>query len=525
MSELEEQVAVRREKRERLRARGVDAYPARAEHDLEPAAVRERWDGMDAAALEAAAVRLRVPGRIRAYRDQGKLVFLDLHDGQAKLQLFVRKEKLDEASKALLDDLDLGDYLLAEGLLGRTRAGELSIFAERLTLLSKALRPLPEKWHGLHDTEVRYRQRYLDLIANPESRRTFEIRAAIVAGLRRFLDSRGFLEVETPMMQAVPGGAVARPFVTHHNALDMELFLRIAPELYLKRLLVGGLHRVYEINRSFRNEGISTQHNPEFTMLEFYWAYADYEQLMDLVEELLSGLALELLKSEKLSLKGKTYDLKRPWPRWTMAEALERLAGVAREQSATTAGLLEIVRARGLTLPPGLANLGESGAPFNGSLLAFVFEQLCEEKLDGPVFIIDHPVEISPLSKQKPSDPRFTERFELYLGGMEIANAFSELNDPDVQAERFRAQLASRDAGDQEAHRFDADYVRALEHAMPPAGGCGIGVDRLTMLLTDRPSIRDVILFPLLRPEAASVGGAETALKGKTEDKAEPADR
>jgi lysyl-tRNA synthetase class 2 len=536
VSELDDQIAFRREKRARLRARGVEAYPAHTAYDLEPADVRARWDAATAESLEAESVRLRVPGRIRALRDQGKLVFLDLHDGREKLQVFVRKQQLDAASLALVEDLDLGDYLLAEGTLGRTRAGELSIFAERLTLLSKALRPLPEKWHGLADLEARYRQRYLDLIANPESRRTFEIRAALVAGIRRFLEVRGFLEVETPMMQAIPGGAVARPFVTHHNALDLELYLRIAPELYLKRLLVGGLHRVYEINRNFRNEGISTQHNPEFTMLEFYWAYADYRQLMDLTEEMLVGLAREVLRGEKLSFRGKTVDLTPPWPRLTMAEALERFAGVAPERSATTSGLLAVCAERGLELPPELqgptisetsrdavggaepaapraepidsARAGSpAGAaapapqPFNGKLLAFVFEQLCEEHLDGPVFIVDHPVEISPLSKQKPEDPRFTERFELYLGGMEIANAFSELNDPDVQRERFEAQLAARAAGDAEAHRMDLDYVRALEHGMPPAGGCGIGIDRLTMLFADRPSIRDVILFPLLRPE------------------------
>ena len=542
MSELDDQIAFRREKRARLRERGVDAYPAHTAFDLEPAEVRARWDGESAESLEAATVRLRVPGRIRALRDQGRLVFLDLHDGREKLQVFVRKQQLDEASRQLTDDLDLGDYLLAEGPLGRTKTGELSIFAERLTLLAKALRPLPEKWHGLTDLEARYRQRYLDLIANPESRRTFEIRAALVAGIRRFLEARGFLEVETPMMQAIPGGAMARPFVTHHNALDLELYLRVAPELYLKRLLVGGLHRVYEINRNFRNEGISTQHNPEFTMLEFYWAYADYRQLMDLTEEMLVGLAREVLKCERLSFKGKTVDLTPPWPRLTMAAALERFAGVAPEQSATTAGLLAVCAERGLDLPPELkgsttagASPAESGGPtpaagqttasgsprgagpagattpvpqpFNGKLLAFVFEQLCEEHLDGPVFIIDHPVEISPLSKQRPEDPRFTERFELYLGGMEIANAFSELNDPDVQRERFEAQLEARAAGDAEAHRMDLDYVRALEHGMPPAGGEGIGIDRLTMLFADRPSIRDVILFPLMRPEEPAPDG------------------
>ena len=502
MSELDDQIAFRREKRERLRRRGVEAYPARAPFDLEPAEVQARFGERPAAELEAEAPRLRVPGRVRAARDQGRLAFLDLWDGRAKLQVFVRRDRLDEASRALLEDVDLGDYLLAEGPLGRTRTGELSIFAERLELLAKALRPLPEKWHGLADVEARYRQRYLDLVANPESRQVFEVRARLVAGIRRFLDARGFLEVETPMMQTVPGGAAARPFVTHHNALDLELYLRVAPELYLKRLLVGGLHRVYEINRNFRNEGISTQHNPEFTMLEFYQAYSDYRQLMDLTEELLVGLVDEIRdgKDRKLPYRGKTLDLEPPWPRWTMAEALEGLAGVSAERTRSSEGLLAEFAARGVEVPKESRG-GPDSSFFYGVLLAALFEALCEEKLDGPVFIIDHPVEISPLAKQKPGDPRFTERFELYLGGMEVANAFSELNDPDVQAERFRQQLAAREAGDQEAHHYDQDFVRALEHGMPPAGGEGIGIDRLTMVFADRASIRDVILFPLLRPE------------------------
>jgi lysyl-tRNA synthetase class 2 len=502
MSELDDQISFRREKRERLRGRGVEAYPARARFDLEPAEAQARYGGRSAAELEAESPRLRVPGRVRAARDQGKLAFLDLWDGRAKLQVFVRRDRLDEPSRALLGDVDLGDYLLAEGPLGRTRTGELSIFAERLELLAKALRPLPEKWHGLADVEARYRQRYLDLVANPESRQVFEVRARLVAGIRRFLDARGFLEVETPMMQTVPGGAAARPFVTHHNALDLELYLRVAPELYLKRLLVGGLHRVYEINRNFRNEGISTQHNPEFTMLEFYQAYSDYRQLMDLTEELLVSLVDDLREGidRKLSYRGKTLNLEPPWPRWTMAEALEGLAGVSAERTRSSEGLLAEFAARGVEVPKE-ARGGPDGSPFYGVLLAALFEALCEENLDGPVFIIDHPVEISPLAKQKPGDPRFTERFELYLAGMEVANAFSELNDPDVQAERFRQQLAAREAGDQEAHRYDHDFVRALEHGMPPAGGEGIGIDRLTMVFADRASIRDVILFPLLRPE------------------------
>ncbi len=498
MSELDEQIANRRRKRAELAARGVDAFPARCDFDLEPAAVQAQFGGRSAEELGAARLRLRVPGRIRAIREQGKLVFVDLHDGIAKLQLFIRRNLLDAPSNDLLDALDLGDYLLAEGELLRTRVGELSIAPERLTLLSKALRPLPEKWHGLADTESRYRQRYLDLVANPESRRVFEIRAGIVTGMRAFFDRQGFLEVETPMMQAVPGGAVARPFVTHHNALDIDLYLRIAPELYLKRLLVGGMHRVYEINRNFRNEGLSTQHNPEFTMLEFYWAYSNYRHLMDVTEELLIELAEQVLGKKKIAFKGKELDLSPPWPRLSMGEALQRFAGLAATRTSTSEGLLQVFRERGIEAPKAALAGGE---PSYGLLLSALFEALCEEHLDQPVFIIDHPVEISPLSKQKPEDPRFTERFELYIGGMEIANAFSELNDPDVQTERFRQQIAAREAGAAETHPFDSDYVRALEHAMPPAGGEGIGIDRLTMVFADRASIRDVILFPLLRPE------------------------
>ncbi len=514
MSELDDQIANRRKKRADLAARGIDAFPARCEFDLEPAAVQQEFGSRTTEELAADKRRLRVPGRIRAIREQGKLVFIDLHDGSGKLQLFVRRNLLDAASNELLDALDLGDYLLAEGELLRTRVGELSIAPERLTLLAKSLRPLPEKWHGLADTEIRYRQRYLDLVANADSRRVFEIRAGIVSGMRAFFDRHGFLEVETPMMQAIPGGASARPFVTHHNALDIDLFLRIAPELYLKRLLVGGLHRVYEINRNFRNEGLSTQHNPEFTMLEFYWAYSNYEHLMDVTEELLAGLAEKILGTTKLSFKGKELDLTPPWPRLSMGAALQRFAGLAAEQTATSEGLLAAFRERGLEPPK--AATGAAG-PNYGLLLAALFEELCEEHLEQPVFIIDHPVEISPLSKQKPSDPRFTERFELYLGGMEIANAFSELNDPDVQAERFAQQLAARESGDAEAHHFDSDYVRALEHAMPPAGGEGIGIDRLTMIFADRASIRDVILFPLLRPDRGLAAG-ETGDPGSRTD-------
>ncbi|HEX5761025.1 MAG TPA: lysine--tRNA ligase [Thermoanaerobaculia bacterium] len=495
MSELDEQIQNRRAKRQRLAEAGVPTYPHRFDHDLEPAEVHARYGSVPIEELGEGKT-LRVPGRVRAVRGHGKTVFVDLWDGREKLQLFVRRDELSPASLPVLENLDLGDIVGATGKLTRTRAGELSLMVSELTLLAKALRPLPEKWHGLADVEARYRQRYLDLASNPESRRVFEVRSALVRGSRRFFDARGFLEVETPMMQLVPGGATARPFATHHNALDLDLYLRVAPELFLKRLLVGGLPRVYEINRNFRNEGISTRHNPEFTMLEFYWAYVDYRTMMDLTEELLTQLAEEakrILGKEELSWQGTALDFARPWPRLTVREAVARFAGAAGERLDTLEGVRAELAARGIEPPP----VGSYG-----HLLMTLFEETVELHLTQPVFITDLPVEVSPLAKQRPDDPRFTERFELYMGGMEIANGFSELNDPDVQADRFREQLAARERGDQEAHLFDHDYVRALEHGMPPAGGEGIGIDRLTMLFTDRPSIRDVILFPLLRPEA-----------------------
>jgi lysyl-tRNA synthetase class 2 len=499
MSELDDQIQNRRDKRQALAEAGIPVYPHRFEWDLEPSAIRRQHGEKTAEELEAAGLHLRVPGRIRSIRRQGKLVFADLHDGREKIQLFVRRDRLPEKAALVLDNLDLGDLVGAAGALIRTRTGELSLMVDDLTLLAKALRPMPEKWHGLADVEARYRQRYLDLASNEESRQVFEVRAAVVKGIREFLDARGFLEVETPMMHVIPGGAAARPFKTHHNTLDLELYLRIAPELFLKRLLVGGIPRVYEINRNFRNEGISTRHNPEFTMLEFYWAYADYRDMMDLTEELLSGLAERargLLGREQLTWEGKPVDFARPWKRLTMREAVARYAGVDPGRLETIDSVRAVLEERGLTVP---------GGGTYGHLLMGLFEHTVEEHLFEPVFITDHPTDVSPLAKQRPDDPRFTERFELYIAGMEIANAFSELNDPDVQAERFRQQVAAREAGDAEGHLYDADYVRALEHGMPPAAGIGIGIDRLTMLLADRQSIRDVILFPLMRP------GAETA--------------
>jgi lysyl-tRNA synthetase, class II len=491
MSELLEQIQNRRKKLAELVRLGGEPYPRSFAHDLNPHEVHERWGERSAEELEAERPQLRVPGRLRGIRGHGKVTFLDLDDGRGKLQLFVRRPQLPEPTQQLLELLDLGDQLGASGTLIRTRAGELSLDVADLVLLAKALRPLPEKWHGLTDVEARYRQRYLDLAVNPESRRVFELRSRLVRELRGFLDGHGFLEVETPMMQLIAGGAVARPFVTHHNALDLDLYLRIAPELFLKRLLVGGMGKVYEINRNFRNEGISTQHNPEFTMLEFYWAWEGYATLVEFTEELFVHLERTLLPGDGLRWRGERLDLTRPWRRLTVRQAIAELGGVPAERLERPEDLAEELRARSLPLPPGGTY---------GHLLMALFEATVEHQLVQPTFILDFPVEVSPLSKQRPDDPRFVERFELYVGGMELANAFSELNDPDVQAERFRQQLAARAAGDEEAHGFDEDYVRALEFGMPPAAGEGIGIDRLAMLFADRQSIRDVILFPLLRP-------------------------
>ncbi len=520
MSELESQIANRRLKKTSLEEKGVVPFPTRVHYDLEPSQVHEKYSEKTAEDLEADSLELRVPGRVRAIRRHGKTSFIDVHDGRAKLQVMVRHPKLTAEAGVVIDHLDVGDYLVVGGSLIRTRTGELTIVVSQAELLAKAMRPLPEKWHGLTDVESRYRRRYLDLLFNEESRRVFEIRAAIVQGMRSYLNRHDFLEVETPMMQSIPGGAAARPFVTHHNALDIDLYLRIAPELYLKRLLVGGIHRVYEINRNFRNEGISTQHNPEFTMLEFYWAYSDYQQLMDFTEEMLVDLATEIHGHSTLSWQDQTIELARPWRRFTIKEAIAEFAGIDLDRLDHVADLAAVFNEHGLALPNAVQDSShpvltagsreefESLSPevsvpegWYGRLLMELFESMVEEQLIAPTFITDYPVEVSPFAKVSPVDSRFTERFELFLGGMEIANAFTELNDPEIQAERFRGQLEARQLGDDEAHRFDHDYVRALEHGMPPAGGEGIGIDRLAMLFSGSASIRDVILFPLLRPE------------------------
>ncbi len=494
MSELEAQIENRRDKRDRLRERGVDPYPTRAPYDLEPREVRGRYGEKTEEELERAAVFLRVPGRVRAHRTHGKAAFLDISDGaDSGIQVLLRRNHVGEDCWWLLSQLDIGDFVLAEGPLIRTRTGELTISADRLGLLAKAIRPLPEKRHGLSDREERYRRRYLDLLNSSESTRRFVVRSRAIAALRARLLEEGFLEVETPMMQVIPGGATARPFVTHHNALDLDLYLRIAPELYLKRLLVGGLHRVFEINRNFRNEGVSTRHNPEFTMLEFYWAYSNCQQLMPFTERLFAAVldAVHADGSTTCSWRGAEIDFQAPWPRFGVRQSLLDIGGLDPASVDDEAALAAE-----------LARLGED-PPKNagyGHLLMALFDRLVEPKLIQPTFIHDYPVEVSPFAKRAADDPRFTERFELFIGGMEIANAFTELNDPDDQAERFRQQLRAREGGDDEAHRFDRDYVEALQYGMPPAGGLGLGIDRLVMLLTDAPSIRDVILFPLLRP-------------------------
>jgi len=458
--------------------------------------------------LERAAVTVSTAGRILARRTQGKAAFLDVSDGADRVQVYVRRDTVGEAGWALYGLLDLGDWIGVSGKVFKTRTGELTVKAESLALLAKCLRPLPEKWHGLKDVERRYRQRYIDLAVNPESRRVFEARSRVVAYLRRFLDARGYLEVETPMMQPLPGGAVARPFVTHHNALDLELYLRIAPELYLKRLVVGGIPKVYELNRNFRNEGVGWRWNPEFTMLEFYEAYSRAADLMRLTEEMLTGLVAEVAGGAATPWQGRTLDWTAPYRRVTMREAvIEATKGDARgalspADLANPERLLAAARAYGVEKP-------ERFAGQKGKLLAEVFEAVAEPLLQQPTFVHEFPTEISPLSKQDPREPEWVDRFELYAGGMEIANGFSELNDPAEQAARFRRQAEERAGGDLEAAPYDDDYVEALEYGMPPAAGEGVGVDRLTMLLTDRHSIRDVILFPLLRPRTAGGGEEE----------------
>jgi lysyl-tRNA synthetase class 2 len=507
-----ELIRVRREKLARIVALGYDAFPTTADVDATIADVVARYGGASHDELEAEKPRVKIAGRILTIREFGKTSFLVLSEKTARIQAYCRKDALSEREWELYKNLDAGDWVAVEGTVFRTKTNELSVKAERLSFLVKALRPLPSKWHGLTDVEQRYRQRYVDLIVNDDVKATFATRAKIVRHIRGWFDAHGFIEVETPMMQPIAGGAAARPFITHHNALDIDLYLRIAPELYLKRLIVGGLGRVYEINRNFRNEGISMRHNPEFTMLEFYQAYADYEVLIEETEDLLSGLVREVLGKETVTYRGNEISFARPFARYSMKEAIARFSSIDIADLDDRGQLTALVMKYGEHRPvkadgtegPKEGAVTPIQAMNDGKLLAELFESVAEEKLIQPTFITDFPTEVSPLSKQRKDDPNFVERFELYVGGMEIANAFSELNDADEQARRFQQQLQERERGDDEAHQMDDDYVRALEYGMPPTGGEGIGIDRLAMILTDSASIRDVILFPQMRPQRQS---------------------
>ncbi len=492
MEEESELLRKRREKIDSLQADGIDLYPNDARVGDTTASVSERFGQMTPEELEKVTERFTLAGRLMAVRDFGKGAFISIQDRKGCLQAFLRKNQLGEKAFALFKRLDIGDIVWLAGRVFKTRTGELTIDVEEngLRLLSKSLRPLPEKWHGLTDVEIRYRQRHLDLIVNPEVRKVFHQRSRIISLIRRFMEERDFLEVETPMMQSKAGGAVARPFKTFHNALGMNLFLRIAPELYLKRLITGGLERVFEINRNFRNEGISTFHNPEFTMMEFYQAYATYEDLMTMTEELFVFVVRNLFDSLRFSYQGKEIDLTPPWRRLTVRDAVVEIGGVE------TAVLDDAARMAGHARKLGI-EVKESDPP--GKVLMAIFDETVEKNLVQPTFVTHYPVDVSPLSRRNAEDPSLTDRFELYICGKEIANAFSELNDPVDQRGRFEMQLKEREAGDLEAHEMDEDYIGALECGMPPTAGEGIGIDRLVMLFTDSASIRDVILFPLLR--------------------------
>jgi lysyl-tRNA synthetase class 2 len=485
-------LAERRAKLAALRGAGP-AFPNDFRRSHEAARLHEQHGGADAAALEAAGVEVAVCGRLMLKRLMGKASFATLQDGSGRIQLFVNDEDAGASAHEAFRHWDIGDIVAARGTLFRTRRGELSVRCRELRILAKSLRPLPDKFHGLADQEQRYRQRYVDLIVNEATRAAFAVRSRAISEVRRFLLEQSFLEVETPMLHPIPGGAQARPFATHHNALDMPMYLRIAPELFLKRLVVGGMERVFEINRNFRNEGLSPRHNPEFTMLEFYAAYQDVNWMMDFTESMLRSVARACRGSAVLDYQGARIDLEQPFARLRVHEAIAlhtpRYAGAALHDAAWLRSELTRLGAE----PPATAGAG--------ALQLALFEEVAEARLEQPTFIIDYPAEVSPLARASDADPQTTERFELFIAGRETANGFSELNDPEDQAERFRRQVEAKDAGDEEAMYFDADYIRALEYGMPPTAGCGVGIDRLVMLLADVPNIRDVILFPHMRPE------------------------
>lgn len=481
--DINDQIAVRMDKRQRLLESGIAPYGGRFERTHTVDDILHRFDEMEGATV-------RVAGRLRTIRRQGRVTFIDLQDNGARIQLFCRVNTMGENAYERLDWLDIGDIIGVQGQVMRTRRGEQSVEITEWELLAKALRPLPEKWHGLKDVELRYRQRYVDLIVNPHVRDVFIARSRAVAAIRQFLTERGFLEVETPVLHPIAGGANARPFITHHNALDMDLYMRIAPELYLKRLLVGGFDKVFELGRNFRNEGISTRHNPEYTMVEVYEAYKNADDMMELTEQLFAYVAEQVTGSTRIVFQGTEVDLTPPWERLPMAEAVRRYAGLDFHDGVTDAEARAMAAEKGIEVDADATK---------GAVLAAVFDKLVESHLIQPVFITDYPVENSPLAKRRTDKPHLTERFEPFIMGWEVANGFSELNDPIDQRQRFERQMEQRAAGDDEAHMMDEDFLRALEHGMPPAGGLGIGVDRLVMLLTNSPSIRDVLLFPHMR--------------------------
>jgi len=487
-------IAERRAKLDKLRTAGV-AYPNDYTPDARAADLHARYDDQEQAALAEQAIPVKIAGRMMLKRVMGKASFATVQDGSGRIQIYVERDGVGEDAYAAFKQWDLGDIVAVEGTMFKTNKGELSVHATQVRLLSKSLRPLPDKFHGVADQEMRYRQRYVDLIMTDTTRRTFEARSKAIGAVRQFMLDAAFVEVETPMLHPIPGGAAAKPFTTHHNALDMEMFLRIAPELYLKRLIVGGFDRVFEINRNFRNEGVSTRHNPEFTMMEFYAAYTDYHWLMDFTESILRAAAISATGSAVLQYQGQEVDLSKPFDRLTICGAILKYA-----PHYTQAQLDDIDFVR--------AELKKLGAHVDGPVLSraglgqlqlVLFEETAEALLWQPTYIIDYPAEVSPLARASDTRPGITERFELFITGREIANGFSELNDPEDQAARFKGQVEAKDAGDDEAMFYDADYIRALEYGMPPTGGCGIGIDRLIMLLTDSPTIRDVILFPHLR--------------------------
>ena len=488
-----EQIIQRREKLAQLRQAG-NAFPNSFRPENTAVELHSAFDCLDKEELEARATEVVIAGRLMTRRIMGKASFANIQDETGQVQIYVQRDALPEGFyNEQFKKWDIGDIVGARGVMFKTNKGELSIKVTSIELLVKCLRPLPEKFKGLTDTETKYRQRYVDLIMNEQSRSVFRTRSAIISYIRQFLIEKDFLEVETPMMQAIPGGAVARPFVTHHNALDMELFLRIAPELYLKRLVVGGFSRVFEINRNFRNEGLSTRHNPEFTMLEFYQAYADYHDLMDITEAMFKGITASVMGKDLIEYQGQTIDFSKPFLRLSVADAVLKYNATLTKNDIEDIDVLSAYAKKiGIEVKPSYGI---------GKILIEIFEETAEEKLKDPTFITDYPVEVSPLSRRSDDNPEVTDRFELFIAGREIANGFSELNDAEDQAERFQAQVAEKDAGDDEAMHYDADYIRALEYGMPPTAGEGIGIDRLVMLFTDSSTIRDVLLFPHMRPE------------------------